>query len=154
MYRRIAKSVMALLSNTTSIITVKKTNQEEVDFALSSSTVSSDNLHGYAEWERVVFSKNISTIRSFAFEDCSSLTTIKLCKSLKRIDANAFAGCTALCEVVVPDNLEEVDCWTDFRRVSKTIINNPTSEQLAENLKKGYAMDFYYKGDDRPDHWD
>ena len=116
--------------------------------------VSSDAWRGDKELEKVEFSMNISTIRPFVFEDCSSLTTIKLCESLKRIDANAFTGCTALREVVVPDNLEEVDCWTDLRGVSKTIINNPTSEQLAENLKKGYAMVFYYKGETRPDVWD
>ena len=146
---------MALLSKTTPIIHIKRTNQEEVEVCpLKSSIVSSDAWRGDKDLERVDFIMNINTILTGVFEDCSSLTTIKLCESLKRIDANAFAGCTALCEVVVPDNLEEVDCWTDLRRVSKTIINNPTSEQLAENLKKGYAMDFYYKGDSRPDCWD
>ncbi len=146
---------MSVLSKSTPIIHVKRTNQEEVEGCpLKSSIVSSDVWRGDKELEKVEFSMNISTIRPFVFEDCPSLTTIKLCKSLKRIDANAFAGCTALCEVVVPDNLEEVDCWTDLRGVPKTIINNPTSEQLAENLKKGYAMDFYYKGDSRPDYWD
>ena len=121
---------------------------------LKSSIVSSDAWRGDKDLERVDFIMNINTILTGVFDDCSSLTTIKLCESLKRIDANAFTGCTALREVVVPDNLEEVDCWTDLRGVSKTIINNPTSEQLAENLKKGYAMDFYYKGDSRPDYWD
>jgi hypothetical protein len=97
---------------------------------------------------------NIEIIRTGVFEDCTSLTTIKLCESLKRIDANAFAGCTALREVVVPDNLEEVDCWYDLRGVVRGTITNPSSEELAENLKKGYALDFYYKGEERPDHWD
>lgn len=146
---------MALLSKTTPIIHVKMKSQEEVEVCpLKSSIVSSDAWRGDKDLERVELSRSISTIRSFAFEDCTSLTTIKLGESLKRIEANAFAGCTALCEVVVPDNLEEVDCWTDLRGVSKTTINNPTSEQLAENLKKGYAMDFYYKGETRPDVWD
>ena len=146
---------MALLSKTTPIIHVKMKSQEEVEVCpLKSSIVSSDAWRGDKELERVELSRNISTIRSFAFEDCTSLTTIKLGESLKRIEANAFAGCTALHEVVVPESLEVVDCWFDLRRVSKTIINNPTSEQLVENLKKGYALDFYYKGDSRPDYWD
>ena len=146
---------MSVLSKSTPIIHVKRTNQEEMEVCpLKSSIVSSDAWRGDKDLERVDFIMNINTILTGVFDDCSSLTTIKLCESLKRIDANAFTGCTALREVVVPDNLEEVDCWTDLRGVSKTIINNPTSEQLAENLKKGYAMDFYYKGDSRPDYWD
>lgn len=146
---------MAVITKSTRLISLKRKNQEVDDIrSLKSSILSSDDWSGDKEVEGVELLMNIDTIRSGAFEDCTSLTTIKLCKSLKRIDANAFAGCTALCEVVVPDNLEEVDCWTDLRGVSKTIINNPTSEQLAENLKKGYAMDFYYKGDSRPDCWD
>ncbi len=146
---------MSVLSKSTPIIHVKRTNQEEMEVCpLKSSIVSSDAWRGDKDLERVDFIMNINTILTGVFDDCSSLTTIKLCESLKRIDANAFTGCTALREVVVPDNLEEVDCWTDLRGVSKTIINNPTSEQLAENLKKGYAMDFYYKGETRPDVWD
>ena len=146
---------MSVLSKSTPIIHVKRTNLEEMEVCpIEGGIVSSDAWRGDKELEKVEFSMNISTIRPFVFEDCSSLTTIKLCESLKRIDANAFTGCTALREVVVPDNLEEVDCWTDLRGVSKTTINNPTSEQLAENLKKGYAMVFYYKGETRPDVWD
>lgn len=146
---------MSVLSKSTPIIHVKRTNQEEMEVCpLKSSIVSSDAWRGDKDLERVDFIMNINTILTGVFEDCSSLTTIKLCESLKRIDANAFTGCTALREVVGPDNLEEVDCWTDLRGVSKTIINNPTSEQLVENLKKGYALDFYYKGDSRPDYWD
>ena len=146
---------MALLSKTTPIIHVKMKSQEEMEVCpLKSSIVSSDAWRGDKDLERVDFIMNINTILTGVFDDCSSLTTIKLCESLKRIDANAFTGCTALREVVVPDNLEEVDCWTDLRGVSKTTINNPTSEQLVENLKKGYAMVFYYKGETRPDVWD
>ena len=97
--------------------------------------------------ERLEFVKNIEIIRTGVFEDCTSLTTIKLCESLKRIDANAFWGCTALSEVVVPDNLEKVDYWYDLRGAVRGTITNLTSEELVENLKKGYAMDFYYKDD-------
>lgn len=143
------------LSKSTHLISIKRKNQEVEDIRnLKSSILSSDDWSGDKEVEEVELLMNIETIRPFAFEDCTSLTTIKLCKSLKRIDANAFAGCTALREVVVPDNLEEVDCWFDLRRVSKTIITNPSSEELVENLKKGYAMDFYYKGDSRLNYWD
>jgi hypothetical protein len=146
---------MSVLSNSTPIIHVKRTNQEEMEVCpLKSSIVSSDAWRGDKDLERVDFIMNINTILTGVFEDCTSLTTIKLCKSLKRIDANAFTGCTALCEVVVPDDLEEVDCWTDLRGVSKTIIKTPSSKELAENLKKGYAMVFYYKGETRPDVWD
>ena len=146
---------MALLSNTTPVIHVKKTNQEEMEVCLlKSSIVSSDAWRGDKELERLEFVMNIETIRTSVFEDCTSLTTIKLCDSLKRIDANAFWGCTALREVVVPESLEEVDCWFDLIGVSKTIFKNPSSEELADNLKKGYAMDFYYKGEIRRDFWD
>lgn len=146
---------MALLSKSTPVIHVKRTGQEEmVVCSLKSSIVSSDAWRGDKELEKLEFAMNNETIRSGVFEDCTSLTSIKFCKSQKRIDANAFLGCTALREVVVPDDLEEVDCWTDLRGVSKTILNKPSSEELAENLKKGYAMDFYYEDDIRPDFWD
>lgn len=146
---------MVLLSKSTPIIHEKRTSQEEMEVCpLKSSIVSSDAWRGDTELERLEFARNIEIIRSGVFEDCTSLTSIKFCKSLKRIEANAFAGCTALCEVIVPESLEEVDCWFDLRRVSKTILKNPSSEELANNLKKGYAMDFYYKGEFRPDFWD
>ena len=145
---------MALLSKSTPVIHVKRTSQEEmVVCSLKSSIVSSDAWRGDKELEKLEFAMNIETIRSGVFEDCTSLTSIRFCKSLKRIEANAFAGCTALCEVIVPESLEEVDCWFDLRRVSKTILKNPSSEELADNLKKGYAMDFYYEDDIRPDFW-
>ena len=138
----------------TPVIHVKKTNQEEMEVCLlKSNIVNSDAWRGDTELERLEFARNIEIIRSGVFEDCTSLTSIKFCKSLKRIEANAFAGCTALCEVIVPESLEEVDCWFDLRRVSKTILKNPSSEELADNLKKGYAMDFYYEDDIRPDFW-
>ena len=146
---------MALITKTTPIISVKRKNQEVDDVCrLESSIVNSDAWRGDTELERLEFARNIEIIRSGVFEDCTSLTSIKFCKSLKRIEANAFAGCTALCEVIVPESLEEVDCWFDLRRVSKTTLKNPSSEELANNLKKGYAMDFYYKGEFRPDFWD
>jgi hypothetical protein len=145
---------MALLSKSTPVIHVKRINQEEEEVCrLESGIVNSDAWRGDKKLERVEFVMNIETIRSGVFEDCTSLTTIKLCESLKRIEANAFGGCTALREVVVPESLEEVVCWFDLRRVSQTILKNPSSEELANNLKKGYAMDFYYEDDIRPDFW-
>lgn len=144
-----------LLSETTPIIHVKRINQEEEEVRpLKSSIVNSDAWREDKGLERLEFVKNIKIIRSGVFKDCTSLTTIKLCESLKHIDPNAFWGCTALCEVIVPESLEEVDCWFDLRRVSKTTLKNPSSEELANNLKEGYAMDFYYEGDIRPDFWD
>ena len=145
---------MALITKTTPVIHVKKTNQEEMEVCLlKSNIVNSDAWCGDTELERLEFARNIEIIRSGVFEDCTSLTSIKFCKSLKRIDANAFWGCSALREVVVPKSLEEVDCWFDLRGVSKTILKNPSSEELADNLKKGYAMDFYYEDDIRLDFW-
>ena len=139
---------MALLSKSTPVIHVKRKNQEEEDvYPLESSIVDSDAWRGDKGLERLEFVKNIEIIRTGVFEDCTSLTTIKLCESLKRIDANAFWGCTALSEVVVPDNLEKVDYWYDLRGAVRGTITNLTSEELVENLKKGYAMDFYYKDD-------
>ena len=144
-----------LLSETTPIIHVKRINQEEEKVCpLESSIVNSDAWRGDKGLERLEFVKNIETIRSGVFEDCTSLTTIKLCESLKHIDPNAFWGCTALNEVIIPDNLKEVDCWYDQRGAVRGTITNPTSKELVENLKKGYALDFYYKGEIRPDFMD
>jgi hypothetical protein len=144
-----------LLSETTPIIHVKRINQEEEKVCpLESSIVNSDAWRGDKGLERLEFVKNIETIRSGVFEDCTSLITIKLCESLKHIDPNAFWGCTALREVIVPDNLEEVHYCTDLRGSVKTKTKNLTPEELANNLKKGYAMDFYYEGDIRPDFLD
>ena len=98
--------------------------------------------------------ENITHIRVGEFENCTDLTTITVPDSLKRIDANAFAGCTALQKIVLPENLDEVDCWFDNRGVAKITQPNPSSAEIIENLKKGYPMDFYYKGEFRDDYWD
>ena len=146
---------MALLSKSTPVIHVKRINQEKEEVCpLESGILNSDAWRGDKELERLEFVKNIEIIRTGVFEDCTSLTTIKLCESLKRIDANAFAGCTALREVIIPDNLEKVDYWYDQRGAVRGTITNLTSKELVENLKKGYAMDFYYKGEIRRDFWD
>ena len=109
---------------------------------------------GDAELEEVELGEHITSVRSGAFQGCPSLTTVTIHDSLKRIDANAFAGCTALQKIVLPENLDEVDCWFDNRGVAKITLPNPSSAELVENLKKGYPMDFYYKGEFRDDYWD
>ena len=118
------------------------------------SSIPADAWKGNAELEKVELGEYITRIRSDAFADCTSLTAVTFHDSLKRIDPNAFFGCTALQKIVLPENLDEVDCWFDARGVAKTIISKPTSEVLIENLKQGYPMDFYYKGEFRDDYWD
>ena len=118
------------------------------------SFVPSDLYKGNTELEEVEFGDNITQIGAYAFENCTSLTTVTFHTSLIRIDPNAFAGCTALQKIVAPDTLEEVDCWLDGKRAVKLSLFNPSSEELIENLKKGYPMDLYYKGVFRDDYWD
>ena len=96
---------------------------------------------------------NVIAIHNEAFMNCTSLTTVTLPSSLKRIEQNAFIGCTALQNVVTPDSLDEVDCWLGNRGVAKLTLFNPSSDELVNYLKQGYAMDFHYKGESRGDHW-
>lgn len=104
--------------------------------------------------KEITIPEGITSICSEAFLDCSSLTTATFPASLKRIDFNAFFGCTSLQRIILPNTLDEVECWLDGRGVAKISMSNPTSDKLIENLKKGYAMDLYYKGEYRDDHWD
>ena len=113
---------------------------------------------GYSEEHKnlkeITIPDGITRICSEAFLDCSSLTTITFPASLQRIDFNAFFDCTSLQRIILPDTLVVVECWLDERGVAKMSISNPTSDKLVENLKKGYAIDLYYKGDYRDDQWD
>ena len=118
------------------------------------SYISADVWKGDVKLEEMEFGEYITQIHTGAFADCSSLTTLTFHDSLKRIEPNAFVGCTALQKIILPENLDEVDCWFDARGVAKTTLSRPTSEALIENLKQGYPMDFYYKGEFRDDHWD
>ena len=132
----------------------KNINQEErVPVNYLNNSISADEWKGDEELEEVEL-EYITQVHSGAFADCTSLTTLSFHDSLKRIDPNAFAGCTALQKIVLPENLDEVDCWFDARGGAKMTISEPTSEDLIDNLKKGYPMDLYYKGEFRDDHWD
>lgn len=154
MYREIVRLIMAL-KLTKYIVFEKRINQEEgVPVVCRESYLPSDAYNGDVELEKVELGEFITQICSGAFADCTSLTTVTFHDSLKRIDVNAFVGCKALQKIVLPENLDEVDCWFDARGVAKTIISKPTSEVLIENLKQGYPMDLYYKGEFRDDHWD
>ena len=137
------------------IVYIKKINQEERELVFfRDSSIPTDAWKGDSELEEVELGKNITQVHSGAFADCTSLTTLIFHDSLKRIEPNAFVGCTALQKIILPENLDEVDCWFDARGVAKTTLSRPTSEALIENLKQGYPMDFYYKGEFRDDHWD
>ena len=120
----------------------------------TNSIVSPYSYKGDEDLVEVGFGEYITKISSGAFQDCTLLTTITFHDSLHRIDVNAFAGCTALQKIIFPDSLEEVDCWFGVRSVAKITLHNPSSAELIENLKQGYAMDLYYKGEYRDDYWD
>ena len=137
------------------IICTKMINQDNSEYVMcQKSIITEGTWEGNTELEEVEFGDNITQIGAYAFENCTSLTTVTFHTSLKRIDPNAFAGCTALQKIVAPDTLEEVDCWLDGKRAVKLSLFNPSSEELIENLKKGYPMDLYYKGVFRDDYWD
>ena len=123
-------------------------------YKFTSGNFDSGDWRGDKELEEAELGENITTVGAGVFEDCVSLKTFTFHESLKHIEANAFLGCTDLQEVIIPDTLEEVDCWYDERRVAKATLFNPTSEELVSNLQKGYAMDLYYKGENRDDFWD
>ena len=93
-------------------------------------------------------------IGASAFEKCTSLVSVTLPSSLKRIEWNSFVDCTALKEIILPVSLDEVDCWFDGKGVAKQTLFKPSSDELIKGLRNGYAMDFYYKGEFRSDHWD
>lgn len=89
-----------------------------------------------------------------AFQDCTSLTCVTITGPLHRIDCNAFVGCTALQKIILPASLEEVEVELGIPGVAKLTLFNPSSDELIENLKQGYAIDLYYKDEYRDDHWD
>ena len=89
-----------------------------------------------------------------AFQDCTSLTCVTIPEPLHRIDCNAFIGCTALQKIILPSSLEEMEVELGIPGVAKLTLFNPSSDELIENLKKGYAIDLYYKDEYRDDHWD
>ncbi len=135
-------------------IFLKKINEEGSEPVICHSSIISPGFwQGDKELQEVEFGSHITQINSYAFEDCTSLTTITIQESLHRIDFNAFAGCTALQKIEIPESLENVDCWFDRGRVSKITLFKPSSDELIENLKQGYAMDLYYEGEENGDHW-
>lgn len=137
------------------IVYTKNINQEEKEPVICrNNCISADAWKGDVELEEIDVGEYITQINSGAFADCTSLKTVTFHDSLKRIDPNAFVGCTALQKIVFPENLDEVDCRLDARGVTKITLSRPTSEALIENLKKGYSMDLYYKGEFRDDYWD
>ena len=136
-------------------VCIKKVNQEERESVFCrENSIPVDAWKGDAELEEVELGEYITQVHSGAFADCASLTTLTFHDSLKRIEPNAFVGCTALQKIVLPENLDEVDCRLDAKGVAKLTLSRPTSEELIENLKQGYPMDFYYKGEFRNDHWE
>lgn len=138
------------------IVTEKRINQEEKDPVIChESYIPADAWKGDVELEEMDLGEYITRVSAGAFQDCTSLTTVTFHNSLKHIDANAFVGCTSLQKIVLPENLDEVICRLDDGRGAKTVLSTrPTSETLIENLKQGYPIDFYYKGEYRNDHWD
>ena len=135
-------------------IYTKKVNQKEMEcISFLNSIITAESCQGDVELEEAELGEDITEIGSGAFEGCTSLTTITFHESLHCIDFNAFANCTALQKIVFPKTLEEVVVRLDMRGVSEMSLFNPSSEELVENLKKGYAMDLVYKGEESGDHW-
>ena len=130
------------------------TNGEEFGTLLNGHLIPCGYSEEHKNLKEITIPDGITRICSEAFLDCSSLTTVTFPASLKRIDFNAFFGCTSLQRIILPNTLDEVECWLDGRGVAKSSMSNPTSDKLIENLKKGYAMDLYYKCEYRDDHWD
>ena len=135
-------------------VKIKYVNAKEERILFKGYTIRRERYKGEADLKEIKISEGIKGIGVSAFENCSSLTTVTLPSSLKRIEWNSFAGCSALHEIVLPASLDEVDCWFDGRGVAKLTLSNPSSDELIKELREGYAMDFYYKGEPRGDHWD
>ena len=139
------------LTITNYFVDFKKINKEEKESEmLRDSVLRSDMFAGDEELEEVEF-LNVTEIRSGVFQDCTSLTTISFNESLKQIDANAFIGCTALQKIVFPSTLKEVEYRMGVAKLSPPSISSKT---FIECLQKGYAVDLYYEGEFRDDHWD
>jgi hypothetical protein len=131
----------------------KLSNGKESGYLINSDSISRNSNKGDTELEKVEIPNGITTICEGAFEGCTALTTVVIPETVVAIEQNAFFGCKSLQEVIV-SGLEEVDCWFDGRGVAKLSLFEPSSGELAENLKKGYRMDLHFKGNPRADHWD
>jgi hypothetical protein len=132
---------------------ITRVNGEEETWTTFSERIG-DGLKGDKTLKSVQLPNGVTSIGGDAFMDCSALEAISIPKSLKRIERNAFVGCVSLRQIIFPESLEEVDYWFDARRVAKTTLFNPSSDELVGNLIKGYSMDLYFKGDYREDFWD
>jgi len=135
-------------------IEITLVNGEEYGILINEEVISCGHYKGNDEFKEIIIPNGIKTICSEAFLDCTSLTTITLPESLHRIDIDAFVGCTALQKIILPTSLDEVECWLDGSGVSKMTLSQPSSDELIKHLKEGYAVDLYYKGEFRDDHWD
>ena len=135
-------------------LSTKLTNSEESGCLINSCMVSRNSYKGNKELEKVEIPNGITTIGEGAFENCLALTTVVIPESVITIELNAFYGSESLKQIIVSGELEEVDCWFDGRGVAKQTLFEPSSEELIENLKKGYRMDLHFKGNPRADHWD
>ena len=135
-------------------LSTKLTNSEESGCLINSCMVSRNSYKGNKELEKVEIPNGITTIGEGAFENCLALTTVVIPESVITIELNAFYGSESLKQIIVSGELEEVDCWFDGRGVAKQTLFEPSSDELIENLKKGYRMDLHFKGNPRADHWD
>ena len=135
-------------------LSTKLTNGEESGCLINTSMVSRNSYKGNKDLEKVEIPNGITTIGEGAFENCLALTTVVIPESVITIELNAFYGSESLKQIIVSGKLEEVDCWFDGRGVTKQTLFEPSSEELIENLKKGYRMDLHFKGNPRADHWD
>ena len=135
-------------------LSTKLTNGEESGCLINTSMVSRNSYKGNKDLEKVEITNGITTIGEGAFENCLALTTVVIPESVITIELNAFYGSESLKQIIVSGELEEVDCWFDGRGVAKQTLFEPSSEELIENLKKGYRMDLHFKGNPRADHWD
>jgi hypothetical protein len=135
-------------------LSTKLINGEEGGCLINSASISRNSYKGNKELEKVEIPNGITIICVGAFEDCIALTTVVIPESVITIELNAFYGSESLKQIIVSGELEEVDCWFDGRGVAKQTLFEPSSEELIENLKKGYRMDLHFKGNPRADHWD
>ena len=135
-------------------LSTKLTNGEESGCLINTSMVARNSYKGNKDLEKVEIPNGITTIGEGAFENCLALTTVVIPESVITIELNAFYGSESLKQIIVSGELEEVDCWFDGRGVAKQTLFEPSSEELIENLKKGYRMDLHFKGNPRADHWD
>jgi hypothetical protein len=142
------------ITNDSKWLSTKLTYGEESGCLINTSMVSRNSYKGNKDLEKVEIPNGITTIGEGAFENCLALTTVVIPESVITIELNAFYGSESLKQIIVSGELEEVDCWFDGRGVAKQTLFEPSSEELIENLKKGYRMDLHFKGNPRADHWD